>query len=128
LEERRRHPFLSAEEQHKRLAHRLKKGTAGRRGDFAGAEDLLKGFWRQAGLAEDRVAILHAIWDREVGSFKMHWILEGVKRGTVHIRVKSSASAQELSMRSRELVRSLNKHFRSAWIKQIRFRVGSALK
>jgi hypothetical protein len=115
---------LSALEKHERLAERIKKERYGKKGSFASAGDLLGSFWRTSGANEDRVAILNAVWDREVGSFKTHWTLEGVKRGTLHIRVKSSASAQELSMRSRELVRNLNKHFRTPWIKGIRFKVG----
>ena len=116
---------LTSAEKHARLAERIKKERYGKRSSFTSGEDLLGAFWRTSGVAEDKVAILNAVWDREIGSFKTHWTLEGVKRGTLHVRVKSSASAQELAMRSRELVRTLNKHFRTPWIKQIKFKVGS---
>lgn len=94
-----------------------------RRAPFAPAE-LLRGFWGKAGVGEDRIAILNSVWEREVGAYRAHWRLDGVTRGVVHVRVKSSASGQELALRSRELVRNLNKHFRSPWIKAVRFKVG----
>jgi Dna[CI] antecedent DciA-like protein len=122
-EERVRRPFRTTAEQHEKLAERLKKGRVRRTTTFSSGQDLLGVFWKVSGANEDRVAILQAIWEREVGAYAAHWKLEGVRRGVVFVRARSSAAAQELSMRSRELVRNLNKHFRVPWLKAIKFKV-----
>jgi len=64
--------------------------------------------------------ILNQVWEREVGHFSRHWILDGVKRGILYVRVSSPAAAQELQLRGTAIKRSLNKHFRRSWIKSIR--------
>jgi hypothetical protein len=87
---------------------------------------LVAGFFRRAGMSRDRFAILGGIWHKEAGAFARHWKLEAVKGPTVHVRVTSSASGQELAIRSKELLKSLNKHFSSPWIKAIRFKVGGS--
>ena len=117
--ERKRFRSLSAAEQERRLEWKLEHGGK-KPHSFSAADALLKGFWGKAGVREDRVAILNAVWEKEVGAFRRHWSLVGVRSGVVHVRASSSASGQELALRSAELVRGLNKHFRKPWIRSIK--------
>jgi hypothetical protein len=87
---------------------------------WASAGEILRVWKYRAGLDSDRILILNQIWEREAGHLSRHWTLSGVRRGTIYVQVKSPAAAQELQLRSRELVRSLNKYFKKAWIKDIR--------
>lgn len=128
LSESKRRPAPTQAEAEDRLEWRLSRGAEKKPHYFAAPAALLKGFWKKSGVREDRVAILGAIWDREVGAFKDHWRLDAVRGSAIHVRVRSSASAQELALRSSELVKGLNKHFLKPWIKTIRFKVGSAGK
>jgi hypothetical protein len=63
---------------------------------------------------------LNAVWEKELGHFAKHWQLVGVKRGVLFVKPRSSAAAQELQMRSGEMIRSLNKYFSRAWIKAVK--------
>lgn len=72
------------------------------------------------GLESDRMAILHQVWEREVGHLARHWSLSGVKRGVLYVKTSSPAAAHELQLRGRRIVKSLNKHFKRSWIKSIR--------
>ena len=83
------------------------------------AGDLVVAFTRRAS-SPDRLAILSAVWDKECGSFAKHWELIGVRKGTLYVRPKSSAAAQELHMRSGGLMKSLNKYFGRPWILAVR--------
>lgn len=77
--------------------------------------------WRAAHRVDhDRMVILNQVWEREAGHFSRFWALVGLRRGILYVRVNSPAAAQELQMRGSGLVRSLNKHFKRAWIKGIR--------
>jgi len=84
------------------------------------AGDVLRGWKRRVGMESDRMAILHQIWEREVGHLSAHWRLEAVRRGVLYVKVRSPAAAQELQFRSTALVRSLNKYFKRSWIKSVR--------
>ncbi|OGR95610.1 MAG: hypothetical protein A2V88_14150 [Elusimicrobia bacterium RBG_16_66_12] len=89
------------------------------RGRWANAGDLVAAFQRRAS-PPDRLAILSSVWEKECGAFARHWELVGVKKGTLYVRPKSSAAAQELHMRSEGLVKSLNKYFSRPWILAVR--------
>ncbi len=78
--------------------------------------DLINSFSYRAGTINDKLALLNAVWDKECGAYSRHWALVAVKKGTLFVRPKSAAAAQELQMRSGELLRSLNKYFSRPWI------------
>lgn len=84
------------------------------------AGDLVRSFNFRAGVQPDKISILNAVWEKELGHFSRHWSLLGVRRGTLFIRPRSAAAAQELQMRSAEILRDLNKYFSRAWIKAIK--------
>jgi len=87
---------------------------------WASPKDLLRGFHARVKTQPDRLAILDAVWEREAGHFSRHWRLLGVRRGVLYVACSSPAAAQELQLRAPGLLRELNKHFRSAWIKAVR--------
>jgi hypothetical protein len=89
------------------------KKTAGR---WSTSEDLIKSFSYRAGTVNDKLTLLNAVWDKECGTFSRHWSLVAVKKGTLFVRPKSSAAAQELQMRSGTLLKALNKYFSRPWI------------
>jgi hypothetical protein len=87
---------------------------------WATGEDLIKSFKFRTGIQSDKISILNAVWEKELGHFAKHWQLVGVKRGVLFVKPRSSAAAQELQMRSGEMIRSLNKYFSRAWIKAVK--------
>ena len=82
--------------------------------------DLVRSFQYRTGLTGDRMAILAAVWQKELGHLCGHWELAGLKRGILYVRPKSAAATQELQLRAAGIVRSLNKYFDRAWIKGIK--------
>ncbi len=84
------------------------------------AEELIRAFKFRAGMQSDKLSILNAIWEREMGHFAKHWSLDSVRRGVLYVKPRSSAAAQELHLRAPEIARSLNKHFSRAWIKAVK--------
>lgn len=84
------------------------------------AEDVVKSFKHRAGIQSDKISILNAVWEREMGHFSRYWSLTGVRRGVLYVKPKSSAAAQELQLRGAEIVRGLNKYFSRAWIKTVK--------
>jgi hypothetical protein len=81
-------------------------------------KDLVKSFQFHTGLDSDRMVVLGAVWEKEWGYFG-HWKLAGVKKGMVLVDVSSSAAAQELQSRSRQVIKSLNQYFQRPWIKGV---------
>ena len=84
------------------------------------AQDLVKSFSYRSGTVNDKLTILGGVWEKECGAFAKHWALVGVKKGVLYVRPRSAAAAQELHMRSEELVRSLNKYFSRPWLVGVR--------
>jgi hypothetical protein len=77
--------------------------------------------WRFKGMiAPDRLAVLDAIWKKEIGRLGDHCELLGVDRSYILVKPRSAAAANELALRSSVLVKSLNKYFKSPWIKAIK--------
>jgi len=72
------------------------------------------------GVAPDRLAVLDAVWKKEIGRLGEHCVLLGVDKGIVLVKPSSAAAASELSLRSSVLVKGLNKYFKRPWIKAIR--------
>ena len=66
------------------------------------------------------MAILAAVWRKEMGHLIGHWELTALKQGVLYVKPKSSAAAQELQLRASGIVRSINKYFDRAWIKGIK--------
>ena len=72
------------------------------------------------GAVNDRLAVLDAVWKKEMGRLGEHCVLLGVEKGVIIVKPVSSAAASELSLRSSVLVKGLNKYFKRPWIKAIK--------
>ncbi|MBI5743512.1 MAG: DUF721 domain-containing protein [Elusimicrobia bacterium] len=68
----------------------------------------------------DRLALLDAIWKKEMGRLGEHCTLLGVDRGCILVKPSSAAAASELALRSSVLVKGLNKYFKRPWIRAIK--------
>ena len=68
----------------------------------------------------DRLLILESVWDKEMGALGEHCVLLGVKKNTLVIKADSSVVANEIVFKSRNTIKSLNKYFRSPWIKYLK--------
>ncbi len=67
----------------------------------------------------NRLLLLDGIWEKELGSKSKFWVLDAVKNDTVIVKVTVLASKQELLLREKEIIKSLNKYFDKPWIRQI---------
>jgi hypothetical protein len=77
--------------------------------------------WKFLGAgALDRLAILDAVWKKEMGRLAEHCTLLGVDKGVILVKPRSAAAANELALRSSVLVKSLNKYYKRPWIKAIK--------
>ncbi|OGR66062.1 MAG: hypothetical protein A2X31_12640 [Elusimicrobia bacterium GWB2_63_22] len=77
--------------------------------------------WRFMGSAGlDRLALLDAVWKKEMGRLGEHCVLLGVERNCILVKPSSAAAASELALRSSVLVKGLNKYFKTPWIKAIK--------
>lgn len=95
-------------------------GHPEKKGRWSTSSDLVRSFSYRSGTVDDKLTILSSVWDKECGAYARHWELVGVKKGTLYVRPKSSAAAQELHMRSEGLLKSLNKYFSRPWIIAVR--------
>ncbi|MBI3548817.1 MAG: DUF721 domain-containing protein [Elusimicrobia bacterium] len=84
------------------------------------SKDIVRAWQFKTGARSERLAVLNAAWEKEMGHLAQHWKLQGVRRGILYVIPKSPAAALELRMRIPTLLRSLNKYFKSAWIKDIK--------
>jgi hypothetical protein len=82
--------------------------------------DLVRSFQYRAGVSGDRMSILAAVWQKELGHLCGHWELTGIKQGVLYVKPRSAAAAQELQLRAAGIVRGLNKYFQRGWIRSIK--------
>ena len=77
--------------------------------------------WRfLGGVSPDRLAVLDAVWQKEIGRLGEHCTLLGVDGHYILVKPRSAAAANELALRSSMIVKGLNKYFKKPWIKAIR--------
>ncbi len=67
----------------------------------------------------NRLMVLDYVWGQLIGNKSRFWVLQAVKKDTLYVQVKASVAKNELIGRRREIIRELNKHFESPWIKHI---------
>ena len=95
------------------------KGPGFKRG-WLDAAQIVRSWQFQTGMRAERVAVLSAVWEKEMGHMARHWKLKGVRRGILYVVPRSPAAGLELRMRGPGIVKMLNKHFSSDWIKGIK--------
>ena len=81
---------------------------------------IAKDWMLRRGLSVSRLGLLDRAWESLYGHKKKLWTLEGVQRGILFVRASSAAAKHDLLMRSPQIVKELNKHFESAWIKGVK--------
>ncbi len=91
-----------------------------KRRKWSTGEDLMRSFQFRASMQPDNIALLGAVWERELGHFSKHWSLSGVRHGVLYVKPRSAAAAQELQLRAGDIVRSLNKYFNKKWIRAVK--------
>ena len=91
-----------------------------RRPCWSTGRELIRSFQYRAGMSGDRMIILAAVWRKEFAHLGGHFELTGIKKGTLYVRPRSAAAAQELQLRCAGIVRSLNKYFDKDWIRAIK--------
>ena len=80
--------------------------------------DLQKGFNRLY-TRLNRLMILNTVWKQLVGSREKFWNLKAVQKNTLLVQVKVSVARTELIAKREQLIKELNKHFNTPWIKKI---------
>jgi len=81
----------------------------------------IKNSWKLlGGINPDRFLILNSVWKKEIGNLADYCEIEAINKNVVIVKVKSSVIAQELNMRSRSVIRNLNKYFSRPWIHSIK--------
>ena len=90
------------------------------KGRWTSASTAVKSWEFGSQVNSQRMLILNEVWEREAGHFSRFWVLDGVRRGILYVKVNSPSAAQELQLRSGGIVKSLNKYFKRSWIKGIK--------
>lgn len=81
----------------------------------------VKTSWKTlGGVIPDRLAILDAVWKKETGKLGEHCKLMGVDNGFVVVKTDTSVVYNELSLRSRQILRNINKYYAKPWLKGIK--------
>ena len=79
-------------------------------------------FCRSVGLSEE-LTVLERAWESEMGGLSSLARLVALERRSVVVEVDSSVALQELSLRRRELIRRLNSHFPSPFVRNMTVRM-----
>lgn len=81
-------------------------------------------FAARYGLRVERFVILEKAWEALpfIGrALRRHWSLEAVQKDKVIVKVSSAPARHELLLHKTQIIRELNKHFESPWIRDIQF-------
>ncbi|MBI4657097.1 MAG: DUF721 domain-containing protein [Elusimicrobia bacterium] len=77
--------------------------------------------WKSfSGINLERLPLMESVWSKEIGILKDHCRLLGIKKNVIIVKTDSAAVSNELALRSRQIIKSLNKYFIRPWIKSIR--------
>jgi hypothetical protein len=77
---------------------------------------------RELGLSES-LALLDRAWEAEVGGLTKLARIVALDRESLVVEVNSSPAMQELTLRKKELVRRINRHFPTPFIKWLTLRI-----
>ena len=89
---------------------------------LAGVTQDIESITRQLKLSTE-LSVLERAWDAEIGALGGLARLAALDRNTLIVEVASSAALQEITLRKRELMRRLNKHFLQPWIEYMTVRM-----
>ena len=82
------------------------------------SQEIKNSFWKLNNTV-NRLILLEAVWIKVLGKKADYWILDSVKEGTVYVKVTVMAARHELKLKEKEIIKELNKNFKTPWIKQI---------
>ena len=89
---------------------------------LAHVENGVQTITRQLGLSE-HLSLLDRAWEAELGSLTRLARIVAVDRDALVVEVDSAPAMQELTLRRKELVRRMNRHFPSPFIKCLTLRI-----
>jgi hypothetical protein len=72
----------------------------------------------------DHLRLVDYVWESELGGLAKRVKIVALDRDTLVVQADSAPAMQEIALRRKELVRRLNRHFPSEFIKMITVRVG----
>ena len=67
----------------------------------------------------NNLILLDNIWSVVLKNKAKFWELDSVQGGNIFVKVKSSTARHELLLKEQEIIKELNKRFKSPWIKKI---------
>lgn len=76
------------------------------------------------GIVPEKLVILGAVWKKEIGKIGERCELVGVDKGYIVVKTDSSVVYNELALRNKQILRSLNKYFNRPWLKGIKASAG----
>jgi hypothetical protein len=76
------------------------------------------------GLSE-HLMLLDRAWEAELGGLTRLVRIVALDRGALVVEADSAPAVQEISLRRRELIRRLNRHFSKGFIEQITVRIAN---
>jgi hypothetical protein len=79
--------------------------------------------WRHKSGMSGELEVLERAWESEMGGWASMARAAAIDRSTLVVEVVNSVAMQEISLRRRELVRRLNRHFTNPFITEIKIRL-----
>lgn len=67
----------------------------------------------------NRLMVLDYVWQQLVGNKSRFWVLHAVQKDTLYVKVNVSVAKSELIGKKNGLLRELNKHFETPFLKHI---------
>ena len=59
----------------------------------------------------EHLALIELAWDAEVGGLAKYARITAIERDTLYVQADTATAMQELSLRRKELIRRINRHF-----------------
>ena len=79
---------------------------------------------RQLGLRED-LALLDTAWEAEIGAMAGMAKIVALENRSLLVEVTSSPAMQEITLRRKELLRKINRHFSDPFLKDIQVKMSA---
>ena len=84
------------------------------------AREILSSYKVFNGIRLENLMILNSVWKEEMKEFSDYCEIDSIDKKTLVLKVKNSVIKNELFMRKDEILKKINKHFNSPFIKDIK--------
>jgi len=84
------------------------------------AREILSSYKVFNGIRLENLMILNSVWKEEMKEFSDYCEIDSIDKKTLVLKVKNSVIKNELFMRKDEILKKINKHFKSPFIKDIK--------